>query len=217
MVMLEEPFPPIVETLRRAAAALRGSEVPFALGGGLACWARGGPESTNDLDLMVRPADAEAALGALERAGMRTERPPEEWLYKAWDGDVLVDVIFRMVDGTVDDELLERSDALNVASVRMRVMRVEDVLASKLFALHEHHLDYEPLLRIARALREQIDWAEVLRRTRSSPFARAYFTLLQGLDIVELPPAAGGEVAVRAEEPELQGAAAFGPAADEPH
>jgi len=72
MVMLEEPFPPIVETLRRAAAALRGSEVPFALGGGLACWARGGPESTNDLDLMVRPADAEAALGALERAGMRT-------------------------------------------------------------------------------------------------------------------------------------------------
>src|SRR5205807_8145894 len=106
-VMLAEPFPPIVETLRRAAAALRGSEVPFALGGGLACWARGGPESTNDLDLMVRPADAEAALGALERAGMRTERPPEEWLYKAWDGDVLVDVIFRMVDGTVDDELLE--------------------------------------------------------------------------------------------------------------
>ena len=50
------------------------------LGGSVACWARGGPRSQNDVDLIVPPDEAEAALEALEHAGMRTERPPEEWL-----------------------------------------------------------------------------------------------------------------------------------------
>jgi hypothetical protein len=33
-------------------------------------------------------------------------------------------------------------------------------------------------------LREQIDWEEVRRRTASSPFARAFFTLVEELEIV---------------------------------
>ena len=59
-------------------------EIPFVLGGGLAAWARGGPKSEHDVDFMIRPEDADAALDAIEAAGLRTERPPEGWLYKAW-------------------------------------------------------------------------------------------------------------------------------------
>lgn len=40
----------IASTLRTAAATLRDAEVPYTLGGSMACWARGGPRSQNDLD-----------------------------------------------------------------------------------------------------------------------------------------------------------------------
>ena len=69
-------------------------------------------------------------------------------------------------------------------SMEMRVMALEDVLITKLMAITEHHLRYEGLLAIARALREQVDWAHVRAATAASPFARAFFVLLEGLGIV---------------------------------
>ena len=63
-------------------------------------------------------------------------------------------------------------------------MALEDVLITKLMAVSEHHLRYEGLLAIARALREQIDWPHVRAATASSPFARAFFVIVEGLGIV---------------------------------
>ncbi len=68
--------------------------------------------------------------------------------------------------------------------MHMRVMALEDVMVTKLMAISEHHLRYESLLAMSRALRERIDWADVRRRTEDSPFARAFFVLLDGLGIV---------------------------------
>jgi predicted nucleotidyltransferase len=176
-------FQQIGSTLKKAAAALRERQVPFALGGSLAAWARGGPESCNDLDLMVRKEDSERALKALEDAGMRGERPPEGWLVKAWDGEVMVDLIHHAAGVPITDEALSRADELNVFAIAMRVLALEDVLTSKLLALNEHQLDYESLLTIARAVREQVDWDNVRARTSDSPFARTFFTLLDELGV----------------------------------
>ena len=63
----DEGFAAIEHALKRAAAALRDADIPFLLGGSLASWARGGPETRHDLDLMIRPEDAERALAALGR------------------------------------------------------------------------------------------------------------------------------------------------------
>jgi hypothetical protein len=178
------PFDHIKESLKLAAAALRDAEVPFLLGGGLAVWARGGPATGHDLDLMVKPDDADRALHALEEAGMRPERPPEGWLYKAWDGDVLVDLIFKPVGEPVDDSFFERAEQLEVNAVSMPVMSLEDVLVMKLKALDEHELDYERPLEFARALRERIDWDDVRARTDGSPYAKAFFTMVEELGIV---------------------------------
>jgi hypothetical protein len=177
----------IGETLRRAAATLRGAEVPFMLGGSFACWARGGPRSQNDLDLMVPREDVDRALAALADAGMRDEDVPEEWLVKVWDGDVMVDLIFEsFATGTVTREAIHRAERITVLAVCMPVMSSEDVLVGKLLTLSEQRLDYGPLLEIARALRESIDWEQVRARTGSSPYARAFFALLAELDIVPL-------------------------------
>jgi hypothetical protein len=70
---------------------------------------------------------------------------------------------------------------------------------TKLMALSEHALRYESLLRISRALREQVDWATVRARTETSPFARAFFVLAEGLAILPAtaPRAAGAEPRTR--------------------
>jgi len=178
-----EPFERILQALRTSAGALQRAEVPFLLGGGLACWARGGPETGHDVDFLVRPEHAEPGLEALEQAGMKTERPPEHWLVKAYDDGVLVDLIFEPSGLRVDDAMFERAQELEVYAVRMQVASLEDVVTTKLMALSEKNLDYRSVLEIARTLREQIDWASVRERTSRSPYAKAFFTLVEALGI----------------------------------
>jgi hypothetical protein len=173
--------------MKRAAAVLRDAEIPFALSGGLAAYARGGPETEHDVDFFLKPEDAERALEALERAGYKPERPPEEWLLKAFDTQcgVLVDLIFDPSGGPITDEWLERAEELEVVAMRMPVATLEDVFVTKLLSVVEQEPDFSATLEIARSLREQIDWAEVRERTEASPFAKAFFTLVEELGIVE--------------------------------
>jgi hypothetical protein len=174
----------MVPTLKRAAAALRDAEIPYLVAGGVASWVRGGPSTDHDLDFLIKPTDADRALEVLEQAGLRPERPPEEWLYKAYDGDILVDLIFCPAGLDVDDELIERGEEREVEAMTMRVLRSEDLLVSKLMAMTEHSINYRSCLEIARALREQIDFEDVRRRTESSPYGRAFFVIAEGLGIV---------------------------------
>jgi hypothetical protein len=176
-------FEALIDTLKIAVATLRDREVPFVLGGSLAAWARGGPEPQNDLDLMVKPPDADTAIAALADAGMRAERPPEEWLYKAWRGEVMIDLIFNPSGLEITDEVLGRADTVPVAAVATPVMALEDLLVTMLCAIDEHALDYSRLVAIARALREQIEWAQLENRTVHSPYAQAFFTLVRALGI----------------------------------
>jgi hypothetical protein len=198
----EHSFGEIEETFKRTVATLDAAEVPFLLGGSLASWARGGPRTHNDLDFMVRPQDAERALEALADAGMRPERPSEDWLLKAWDGEVLVDLIYRPKGLEIGDAVLARGEMLDVAAMRVRVMALEDVLTSKLLTLGEHTLDFESPLQIVRSLREQIDLDQVRARTSDSPYARAFFGLLEELGVVDrtAPTAVPGSARVRVVE-----------------
>jgi predicted nucleotidyltransferase len=182
-------FDDLLETLKKAAAVLREADVPFLLGGGLAAWARGGPQTEHDLDLMLRPRHADPALAALHEAGFRTAKPPEGWLYKAWAGDALVDLIFEPSGVEVDDAMFERAEEMDVTAVRMNVMSLEDVLVTKLLAMREHEVDYDGVLEVARALRERIDWDTVRERTHHSPYARAFFYLAGELEVIPVPDA----------------------------
>jgi hypothetical protein len=188
----------IAETLKRAAAALRGADVPFALAGSVAAWARGGPSPCNDLDFAIAEDSADRAERALADYGMRTERPPEGWLLKAWDGDVLVDLIWDLEGLDAPEALFARAHELSVQAVRMPVLDLNDVFVSMLCAFDEHELDFAGALAIARALREQIDWRDVRERTAHSAYARGFIGLLEALDIVTPAPAARvGEPRVR--------------------
>ena len=182
-----EGFDDLLATMKRAAAALRDGGIEFMLGGGIAVWARGGPPTYHDVDFLIRPEDAKAAQDALAAIGFRPETVPEQWLLKAWDGDVLVDLIYRPAGGPIGDAHFERADELEVMAVRMPVVSAGDVLTTKLLALTEQNPDFKSNLELARALREQIDWDAVRANTQDAPFARAFFTLVEELGVAPPP------------------------------
>jgi hypothetical protein len=186
----EDPFKEFQETLKKAVAAFREAEVPALLGGSLAIWARGGPETKHDLDFMVKPEDAERALEALVAVGMKPEKPPEGWLYKAWDGKVLVDIIFQPRGLDMTNEVFARGDTREVLAISVNLMSLEDVFTTKLLSFDEHNCDYQSVLLMARSLREQIDWEQLRDRTEGHAFAKAFFVLVEELAIA--PPVRAG-------------------------
>jgi Aminoglycoside-2''-adenylyltransferase len=173
------------EALKSVAVALKESELPFALVGGYAIWARGGPEPDHDVDLMVAQQDAAEAAAFLADRGFQVVQPPEDWLFKVFIDGAMVDVIFRAGGVVADRKLLERAEILEVLSVTMPVLPATELMVQKLSALNEHLCDFGAVLPPARALREQVDWAAVEQATAENDFAAALLFLLRRLDVIE--------------------------------
>ena len=96
-----------------------------------------------------------------------------------------IDLIYEPSGQPIEGSVFKRAEELNVCAVPMQVMALEDVLVTKLTALREHELDYDSVVQMARPVREQVDWNEVRTRTDGSPYAQAFFTLVEELGIVE--------------------------------
>ncbi|MQY25864.1 BON domain-containing protein [Nocardia aurantia] len=183
----------LLHTLTRVVNTLSDSDVQFAVAGGCAVYARGGPPSDHDVDIFVKPADAEPARAALVAAGLRADDPPEDWLIKAYDGEILVDLIFRPAFHAVTDELFSRSTWMRIGPAMAPVISGTDLLVDKLMVLDPQRLDFTPLLHIARGLREQVDWPKVRENTATSPYARAFLSLLDDLGISDIGHEPGDE------------------------
>src|SRR5262245_54815596 len=190
---------PLLSTLKRSAAALRQADIPFALCGGYAAYARGAAAPHHDVDFLILEADVERALDALASIGMRIEKPPEEWLVKAWDPvpqrddsdpagsaapETLVDLIFRPAGRAITPDLLADIEHLEVAAVRMPVISATQLLVFKLLAFSPHACDFAEALPMARALREQVDWLRVRKETAESPYAFAFLVLVVKLGVI---------------------------------
>lgn len=188
-VMVDEAQANLREALKRVAVALKQTGIPFALTGGYAVWARGGPEPDHDVDFLVSQVDAEKAAEALADHGLRVEQPPEDWLFKVWTDDSMVDVIHRHSGVPAERWVVEDADEIEVLSVSMPVLSATELLVQKLRAMDEHYCDFGAMLPVARALREQVDWPRVRREVANNDFALAFLFLLERLSIVE--PARG--------------------------
>ena len=171
------------EALKHTAVALKGSGLAFALGGGYAAWALGGPEPEHDVDFVVAEQDRAHAARVLEEAGLCVQAPPEDWLFKVVRDGAVVDVIHRIGGEPVAPELLERAVETEVLSIRMPVVSATDLVAGKLLALSEHACDYGKVLPAARALREQVDWDLLRGQVADNPYAGAFLVLVQRLGV----------------------------------
>jgi hypothetical protein len=174
----------LLETMKTTAAALKQAGVRFALAGGAAAYARGAALPMHDIDFVISERDAEPAAAALSGCGMRVAEPPEGWLIKAFDGDKMVDLIFRLSGHPVTAAVLDRATEMDVAAVHMPVLDATDLVIAWLSSFTEHHADFAGTLTCIRPLREQADWGRVRKETRESPFAEAFLLLAERLRVV---------------------------------
>ena len=127
-----------LEVLRDCVRVMAESEIPHAFMGGLASSIYGRERHTHDLDLFVRPADAERTLEVLAAAGYGTERSNPDWIYKAEKKGLLVDVIYRGTDGGEFDAEMERHvRRAEIAGIDLPIVAPEDLMCLKLAAFRE--------------------------------------------------------------------------------
>jgi len=177
------------EALKSVAVALKESGFPFALIGGYAVWARGGPEPDHDVDFMVAADDAAEVSQTLADAGLCVVQPPEDWLFKVYTGapdapdSAMVDIIFRDAGRPATREAVQEADEFEVLSVKMPVLAATELMVHKLASLDEHWCDFGWLLPVTRALREQVDWDRVAVVASPSPYASTFLPLLDRLGV----------------------------------
>jgi len=170
-------------TLKRAASVLKATGVPFALAGSFAVYAHGGNSSEHDVDFLVKHEDVEQILAALSDAGFRVEHPPEDWLVKAYDGQQLVDLIYRPIEIPVTDETLADATVMNVGPISIPVLSATQLMVHKLLTFDQHYCDFARALPLARSLREKIEWDKVREDTSQSPYAAAFLLLVEKLGL----------------------------------
>ncbi|GAA3521477.1 nucleotidyltransferase family protein [Nocardioides daeguensis] len=175
------------EALKLVAVLLKETGVPFALAGGYGLWARGGPEPDHDVDFMIAEEDAARVAEVLAESGLDVVQPPEDWLFKVFVDQAMVDVIFRVRNEPIRRSRFGDAEEIEVESVRMPVLSATVLMADKLGSLEEHACDFTAVLPVARAVREQVDWRAVASRTTANPFARAFLGLLADLDVARVP------------------------------
>jgi hypothetical protein len=152
-----------------ALDALEEAKIPYAMIGGVAASGLGRPRSTHDIDVFVRPEDAEAAIRALAKHSFRTEKFDIEWLFKAFKDDILVDIIFRSKgDIYFDEEMQAHCRQVDFHGRKMPVVSPEDLMIIKAAVHYEggpHHW-HDALAILSHA---NIDWNYLLRRARRAP------------------------------------------------
>ncbi len=149
--------------------ALEEAGISYALIGGVAGKELGRPRITHDIDLFVRPDDADNALRALEINGFTTEKRDMTWLYKAWKEDILVDIIFKSSgDIYFDDEVRAHVQRLPYKGRFLNAISPEDFIVIKA-AVHQEHIPHHWHDALAVLTEGNIDWAYLLKRARFSP------------------------------------------------
>lgn len=159
-----------------ALDALQEHEIPYALIGGIAASGLGRPRSTHDIDIFVRPEDAEATLEALAKHGFDTERTDPRWLFKGWKEEMMVDIIFKSSgDIYLDDEMYQHAKPINYHGRSIPAVAPEDLIIIKA-AVHSevgpHHW-HDALAILSHAA---VDWAYLVKRARRA--ARRILALL---------------------------------------
>lgn len=162
-------LPSIVSTLFAAIEAIEEKNIPYALIGGIAVKELGRPRVTHDIDIFVKPDDADYVLEILKDKGFEIERRDPFWLYKAWRDEVLVDIIFRSCgDIYFEEEVREHVRRIPYHGKFVNAISPEDFIVIK-SAAHQEDNPHHWHDALAVLTQGNLDWEYLLKRARHSP------------------------------------------------
>src|SRR5262245_44483487 len=120
----------------RVVRGLEGGQIEYALMGGIAATILGGQRYTHDIDVFVKPEQADRALECLANNGFDTVKTDPRWLYKGFKHNVMVDLIFKS-SGPVwlDDEMYRRTGVAKFNGTSVRTLGPEDLFVIKALVL----------------------------------------------------------------------------------
>lgn len=157
-------------TFKESTDALEAHNVPYLVGGGIAVWAYGRQRWTKDIDIFVRPEDAQRAMLALADFDFRTEYTDPVWIYKAFKRQEMIDVIFKSKgDIYLDLEAIRRGVKRTIDDIEFTCMSPEDLIIRKIFAMIEERPDWYDGISVIDGLDGKLDWPYLLRRAEKDP------------------------------------------------
>jgi hypothetical protein len=145
---------------------MRRTGVPYALGGAYAHYAYTGVwRDSKDMDVFVRPQDVRRLLDAFEAAGYDTELRDPRWLAKVHSPPHLLDILFAVRHMTrlrIDDEWLRTAAAAKFLGVPTRILRPEEIIATKVYIANRDRFDGADILHLIRAVQGEVDWQRLI-------------------------------------------------------
>ncbi len=165
----------------RWLSILNGTSIPYLVGGAFAIHKHTGIwRFTKDLDVFVSPRDLKTAIDALSAAGFATEVRDRYWLAKATSDSYLLDLIFSIGYSyiTVDDTWFVSPPYDDIAGVRVPVMGVEELIASKVYVTRSDRFDGADIVHVIKAVEGNVRWDRLLHILKDDGVLLLWYLLL---------------------------------------
>jgi hypothetical protein len=150
---------------RDSMQLLQREGVPFMVGGAFAMALYTGiARNTKDFDLFVKPADVDLTLEVFQRNGYRTDKTHPHWLAKAFQGENLIDLIYRGGNGLceVDETWFARAPTREVLGVTTQICAPEEMIWMKAYIMERERYDGADVVHLLLNCAEGIDWRHLI-------------------------------------------------------
>lgn len=152
-------------------SALEAARIPYLLHGALAMATYTGHwRNTKDVDVVVRTADHQRAMGALRAAGFddyfEQQAYDRSWIFRGFKDGVLFDVIWELPNHRVhiDEAWFEHARPLWLRGGLFATVPAEELVRVKLYVMQRERCDWVDVLNVIAAAVEKIDWNRLVAR-----------------------------------------------------
>lgn len=153
------------ECYQDVVLALQQAQIPFAVGGAFAIHKHTGIwRTTKDLDLLLVASAVPEAIDQLRRKGFEAYIEDPVWLAKTHRGKYYVDLITGMGNASliVEQSWIDRAEVDAILGIFAKVLRVEELIASKVFVAFRERFDGSDVVHLIRSCGEHMDWARLV-------------------------------------------------------